>query len=344
MTPFNTAVLVWFARSGRRDLPWQKNISPYRVWVSEVMLQQTQVPTVIPYFVRFIQEFPDATALADASLDEVLYLWAGLGYYARARNLHKAAQQIRDSHGGELPNQLDALRSLPGIGRSTAGAILAIGFNLHGVILDGNVKRLLARYFEVSGHLGQSATEKKLWCYAQDLTPDRQIAAYTQAIMDIGATVCVRGEPRCPVCPVRSGCAARKSGQQSRLPTPAPKKQKPTRRAFVMVLQANQGILLERRPETGIWGGLWSLPEMTAPSAWPDWLDTALIATGSELLPSVRHEFTHFKLNLTPVRLRVEKAPLFVCDRPVRWYQGKGSQQGMPAPIKKLLEPLLPAL
>ena len=305
------------------------------------MLQQTQVTTVVPYFLSFIKHFPNVAALALASMDEVLALWSGLGYYSRARNIHKAAWQIHQQHDGILPEDLGLLQQLPGIGRSTAGAIMALGFSRRAAILDGNVKRLLARYFGIFGHPNQSAVNKALWTYAEHLTPQKQVVDYTQAVMDMGATLCTRHAPACQTCPLQQGCYARQHGCQLALPTPRPKHVKPLRQTFVMVLQTKAGVLLERRPESGIWGGLWSLPEMIAADSWPDWLrsiEEELVAQ-SVLLPVVKHEFTHFKLEITPVKLYLEAVPAFVSEAALTWYQGQAL--GMPAPIKTLLGRLL---
>ena len=255
-------LLAWHAQSGRHDLPWQKNRSAYRVWVSEIMLQQTQVATVIPYFERFMQRFPDVRALAEAPADEVLHLWTGLGYYARARNLHRAAQLIRDEHRGRFPRTFEAVMELPGIGRSTAGAILAISAGARHSILDGNVKRVLARFYAVEGAPDENATLEKLWQLADDNTPDKDVATYTQAIMDLGATRCTRGKPRCADCPIAAECRARIEGRQAEFP--AAKRKRAARKqkhAVMLVARRASEVLLVQRPPSGIWGGLWCLPE-----------------------------------------------------------------------------------
>src|SRR5689334_18575699 len=259
-------LLAWHAKAGRHDLPWQKDLrkegSAYRVWVSEIMLQQTQVSTVIPYFERFLQRFPDAISLANAPPDEVLHLWTGLGYYARARNLHRAAQVIRDEHAGAFPTELDAVMALPGIGRSTAGAILAISTGQRHSILDGNVKRVLSRYYAIDGAPDENATIDELWRLADANTPAENVAVYTQAIMDLGATLCTRSRPRCDDCPIASDCRARLQGRQGELP--AAKKRRALRKqkhAVMLVARRDQEVLLVQRPPSGIWGGLWCLPE-----------------------------------------------------------------------------------
>ena len=260
---FTAALLTWFAAHGRHDLPWQLDRDPYRIWVSEIMLQQTQVATVIPYFQRFIERFPDVATLAGARLDDVLAHWSGLGYYARARNLHKAGAEVRDRHDGELPRALESLTALPGIGRSTAAAILALAWNESHAILDGNVKRVLARYHAVSGWPGKAEVLARLWSLAEQHTPAERAAEYTQAIMDLGATLCTRTKPRCGECPVAAHCGALAAGTVAELPTPRPKHAKPRRSVTVVLIHTGHGdLLLERRPPAGIWGGLLSLPEI----------------------------------------------------------------------------------
>ncbi|MBD3609161.1 MAG: A/G-specific adenine glycosylase, partial [Gammaproteobacteria bacterium] len=258
---FAERLLVWFDQHGRKELPW-KSSDPYRVWISEIMLQQTQVTTVIPYFERFITRFPDIATLAMAKQDEVLHLWTGLGYYARARNLHKAAQIIQQQYQGRFPEDFDQVIALPGIGRSTAGAILAQAMEQRHAILDGNVKRLLSRLYVIEGWPGEKQTENKLWQLAEELTPRQRIADYTQAVMDIGATLCKRSKPDCDHCPFHNHCQARRQGRQAELPHRKPKKDKPVKRCHMLILQDAQGhVLLQQRPPSGIWGGLWSLPE-----------------------------------------------------------------------------------
>ncbi len=257
MTPtdFQQNILTWFDQHGRKDLPWQKDISPYRVWLSEIMLQQTQVTTVIPYFNAFIEKFPDINTLANAPLDEVLHLWSGLGYYARARNLHKTAQLIAEL--GYFPDSLEALNKLPGIGLSTAGAILSIAFNKSHPILDGNVKRVLTRFKAVSGWSGDSGVNKQLWAISAQLTPKQRVADYTQAIMDLGATLCTRNKPKCDACPIKSFCIAKLTDTVALFPAPKPTKFIPTKKLTLLLLRnIDHSILLEKRPPTGIWGGL----------------------------------------------------------------------------------------
>ena len=259
---FSQRVLRWASKHGRHNLPWQKEVSPYRVWVSEIMLQQTQVETVIPYFEKFMQRFPDIQTLAKASQDEVLQYWSGLGYYARARNLHKAAQQVRDENAGAFPEDIEAVVALPGIGRSTAAAILSISYNQRYAILDGNVKRVLARHGAVEGWPGKPKVAKQLWQFAEQYTPKTKNAEYTQAIMDLGATVCKRGKPNCSVCPVANDCRALALGLEKQLPHAKPKKILPVKDTCMLAItNENADVLMQRRPNHGIWGGLWSLPE-----------------------------------------------------------------------------------
>ncbi len=342
MTGIADALLAWHAQAGRKDLPWQQAPTPYRVWISEIMLQQTQVGTVIPYFLRFMERFPSVVALAQASLDEVLHYWAGLGYYARARNLHRAAGQIVRHHGGELPADPAQLHTLPGVGRSTAGAILALSRGQRHPILDGNVKRVLSRYHAVEGWPGSPAVERELWTLAELHTPWTEVARYTQAIMDLGATVCARGAPDCVACPLRSGCAAHAQGRQRELPAPRPRAALRVRRTTVLLIQSRSGeVLLERRPPAGVWGGLWSLPECPDgedPQAWC--LRRFRVQTGKgEPWPTLRHTFTHFHLDIEPLHLHVTAAHAGVLDADsTLWYNLAHPQTlGLAAPIQRLL-------
>jgi A/G-specific adenine glycosylase len=342
-------LLAWHAEAGRHDLPWQKHpdieSTPYRVWVSEIMLQQTQVATVIPYYERFMARFPDARALADAPIDEVLHLWTGLGYYARARNLHRAAQIIRDRHGGRFPVTLDDAMELPGIGRSTAGAILAISTGARHPILDGNVKRVLARQYGVDGPIDDNATLDSLWKLADDNTPADRVAIYTQAIMDLGATLCTRAKPRCEACPLAAGCRARIEGRQAELPAGKRRKAaRKLRRAIMLVARRESQVLLVQRPANGIWGGLWCLPEFTdrdaAASFAASELDRADVVDAA--LPDIEHSFTHFDLIITPVVADC-RGPIGVGDGTNLWYDLVApARVGLPAPIKALLGSLTP--
>lgn len=317
------ALLGWFDRAGRKHLPWQQDRTPYRVWVSEVMLQQTQVATVIPYYQRFMARFPDVHALASAPVDEVLHLWTGLGYYARGRNLRKAAQAIVTDHAGVFPESIDAVQALPGIGRSTAGAILALSREQRHPILDGNVKRVLARYFGVEGFPGEAGVERELWRLADLCTPAVRVADYTQAIMDLGATVCVRSRPLCAACPLSEHCVAHIEHRQSTLPTPRPKKARPQRLAFaVIALQETGAVLLERRPLAGLWGGLWTFPQFEDAEGASRWIaQSGQAPTASRQLPDYRHSFTHYDLTLQPLLIRISGTPAAIAEADTRlWY------------------------
>jgi A/G-specific adenine glycosylase len=337
-------LLAWHAKSGRHDLPWQSVRSSYRVWVSEIMLQQTQVSTVIPYFERFMQRFPDVRVLADAPADEVLHLWTGLGYYARARNLHRAAQLIRDQHSCVFPQSLDAVMELPGVGRSTAGAILAISAGARHSILDANVKRVLARYYAVDGVPDAAATLAQLWKLADENTPATDVASYTQAIMDLGATVCRYPTPRCEECPITADCRARIEGRQGELPA-AKRKRADRRRKTAVMLVARRAseVLLVQRPPSGIWGGLWCLPEFEHRDAAEAYAQNTLVSAtlARAPLPDIEHSFTHFDLVITPVVARC-RGEARVSDGNARWYDLKQpARVGLPAPIKTLLGTLL---
>ena len=340
---FPERLLAWFDDHGRKDLPWQQVRDPYRIWVSEIMLQQTQVQTVVPYFERFVRTFPDVVTLANAAQDRVLQHWSGLGYYARARNLHRAAQRIRDEHDGIFPDALDALTDLPGIGRSTAGAILSLAFDQHHAILDGNVKRVLARHQAVDGWPGKTSVAKRLWEIAEHNTPPQRTAAYTQAIMDLGATLCTRSKPACARCPVAADCVARNTASVSRFPGRRPKKEKPLRATTMVIARHDGHVYMERRPEAGIWGGLWSLPEVTSGSV-EDWCSERLRAEVAESnsWELLRHSFSHYDLDIQPIVVRVA-APLSTvadsCD--ATWHRlGDELPGGVAAPVNQLLEKL----
>lgn len=343
---FSQLLLKWFDHHGRKDLPWQQNPTPYRVWVSEIMLQQTQVNTVIDYFTRFMQRFPDVVSLANAELDEVLHLWTGLGYYARARNLHRAAQIIRDEHGGEFPGQIDTVINLPGIGRSTAGAILSLSLDQQQPILDGNVKRVLSRYHGIEGWPGTPAIEKAMWQLAEQHTPMQRNAAYTQAIMDLGATLCNR-RPDCDRCPVQTGCVAFQQGSQTQLPAPKPKKALPLKRTVMLVLRNPAGeVLLQQRPPTGIWGGLWSFPEAEAndDQTLRQWSADQLGHEISirERWPTVRHTFSHFHLDIEPVIAEATANAHQVREIvTAQWLSpAQPPKLGLAAPVKLILQQL----
>ena len=340
-----TAALIdWHARRGRHDLPWQKERTPYRVWISEIMLQQTQVATVVPYYERFIERFPEVASLAAASIDDVLHLWTGLGYYARARNLHRAAQRICADFGGELPSRFDALVNLPGIGRSTAGAILALSFGEPFPILDGNAKRVLARFFGVVGPPNDAAMTKRLWQLAERCTPSAQAATYTQSIMDLGATVCVRRKPLCDCCPLQRWCIARATGRQHEIPAPRATGARRRRKVFMLVaVREDHSILLERRPDTGIWGGLWCLPEFNSFSSARVFAAQSLKRPQVEAhaLETMQHSFTHFDLVIAPVLTHCSGAAGIMDETQSLWYNSREpARVGMPAPIKSLLDRL----
>ncbi|MGD8483381.1 MAG: A/G-specific adenine glycosylase [Thioalkalispiraceae bacterium] len=340
--PLSELLLSWFDQHGRHDLPWQHPRTAYRVWISEIMLQQTQVATVIPYFERFMQAFPDIKSLADASLDEVLHLWTGLGYYARARNLHKAAQQVRDQHNGHFPTDFEQVLALPGIGRSTAGAILAQADDQPHPILDGNVKRVLARLYAVEGWPGKKPVENRLWQLAEQHTPAQRVCDYTQAIMDFGATLC-RRKPDCPQCPLAEYCLACQAGNPTDYPSPRPRKSLPVRQSRMLVLlDAQQQVLLIQRPPSGIWGGLWSLPECPANHDIHEWCQQALGLQVEQPSPqpAIRHTFSHFHLDITPIRAIVTDSGRLAMEADGRvWYNTRlPDALGLPAPVKKLLK------
>jgi A/G-specific adenine glycosylase len=337
---FAGRLVRWQATHGRSDLPWQRTRDPYRVWLSEIMLQQTQVATVLGYYERFLARFPTVTALGQAAVDDVMPLWAGLGYYARARNLHACAMAVLRDHGGAFPRSAQALAQLPGIGRSTAAAIAAFCFDERAAILDGNVKRVLTRHFAIEGDPARLAVERRLWSLAESLLPadSARMPAYTQAVMDLGATVCTRAQPRCGECPLASGCIARRDGRTDELPTPRARKAVPLKRAQMLVLLWNDEVLLQQRPGAGLWGGLLALPQHEDEVQ----LNAALAALAGTPLPTAalpprRHAFTHFTLEFTPRVARVERA-LQINDSSLRWTPLSGIERAaLPAPVKALL-------
>lgn len=341
MNEFSGRVLRWFDEHGRKDLPWQQDVNAYRVWVSEIMLQQTQVQTVIPYFTRFMQSFPDVASLANANIDAVLHHWSGLGYYARARNLHKAAQMVRDEHGGKFPQSFDEVVKLPGIGRSTAGAILALARDEQHAILDGNVKRVLARHAAVAGWPGKTAVSDALWALATAYTPRQRVAAYTQAIMDLGATLCTRSKPACDACPVNDDCAARLADAIADFPGRKPKKVKPLKSTTMVMALDGEKIFLERRPPTGIWGGLWSLPEVDDVA---DWCERTLQGTAQQTQHGkvLRHSFSHYDLDIQPVIVRMASMSSRVADSPdTTWHPLNDKPPGgIAAPVQQLINTL----
>jgi A/G-specific adenine glycosylase len=344
---FSTAIaprlLAWFDAHGRHDLPWQRERTPYTVWVSEVMLQQTQVATVVPFYLRFIARFPTVEVLAAAPLDDVLRLWSGLGYYARARNLWNAARAVAAQHGGRVPETFDDLHALAGIGRSTAGAILAQARGARFPILDGNAKRVLARYYAVAGWPGERDVQEELWTLAERQTPHERIADYTQAIMDLGATLCTRARPACTVCPLAETCSACRAGTQAIYPTSRPKRSRARRSVTVLVVENPDGcVLLARRPARGIWGGLYSFPELVDGDTAVEWCARTLGArvAAERELATIEHGFTHFDLDLAPHWLRLAAAPRVVQDRDdLCWHRpGEAPAVGIPAPVAALLD------
>ena len=345
---FAASLIDWHARHGRHDLPWQRRRTAYRVWVSEIMLQQTQVATVIPYYERFMRRFPDVGALAAAQLDEVLHLWSGLGYYARARNLHGAAVCIAEQHGGRFPKSFEAVANLPGIGRSTAGAILALSRGERFPILDGNVRRVLSRYFGVEGSASDRAVLQTLWKLSDECTPAEQVDTYTQAVMDLGATVCIRRNPSCTTCPISTACVACRSGRQHELPSPRPARTRQLRQVFMLAAVREDGdVLLQRRPESGVWGGLWCLPEFASATEAADYAHRMLQGAAQRPVPlaPVEHAFTHFDLVITPLLAHCSgSAPDPARPGPgggTQWYRAREpARLGLPAPIRLLLEKL----
>jgi len=343
MTPktFQKKILSWFDLNGRKNLPWQLEATPYRTWLSEIMLQQTQVTTVIPYFNRFTQQFPDIKTLAEAPLDSILQHWAGLGYYARARNLHKTAIIINDN-GGEFPEDLDGLVALPGIGRSTAGAILSIAFNKSHPILDGNVRRVLARYYAISGWTGNSKVSNELWEISSRYTPVDRCADYTQAMMDLGATLCTRSKPRCQDCPIKSNCLALIEDKVKQLPTPKPAKPLPVKDIVFAILQNQDNqILLEKRPPLGIWGGLWSLPEFSSVNDIETLCEKQNIKINSIIqLDKKRHTFSHYHLDYTAIKVKIDNPTNNVMEANQSvWYKSDQiNSLGLASPIKRLLQ------
>ncbi len=348
MPDFSARLIAWQRQHGRHDLPWQNTRDPYRIWLSEIMLQQTQVSTVIPYYAKFLARFPDVAALAAAPSDDVMALWAGLGYYTRARNLHRCAQVVVERHGGVFPASVEQLAELPGIGRSTAAAIASFAFGARATILDGNVKRVLARVFGVEGFPGEKKVENAMWTLAESLLPanasNEEVSAYTQGLMDLGATLCVRGKPDCARCPFAPDCVANVTGRQRELPTARPKKAVPTRRTWMLVLRDGNAVMLERRPPSGIWGGLWSLPEAADEAS----LAERARSFGSDgevsALASFSHVFTHFKLDIEPRLAELDRgvgALAALDDADTAWVALSDLDSfGVPAPVRKLLASL----
>lgn len=348
MPHFSSLVLEWFDQHGRKNLPWQSNRTAYRVWLSEIMLQQTQVSTVIPYFENFTSRFPKVDDLAAADIDQVLHLWTGLGYYARARNLHKAAQMVVTEFKGDFPESVEELETLPGIGLSTAGAIASLSMGIRAAILDGNVKRVLTRFHGISGWPEQAKIKKELWEVAESLLPDSRFADYTQAMMDLGATVCTRSKPLCVSCPLAKNCVALAQNTIAEIPGKKPKKVLPVRTVTLYILrnQYNE-VLLEKRPASGIWGGLYSMPESNEPSEAPTLVNLSLEESSRIVHPLIRHTFSHYHLDITPVEYSAEGKTAGVAENdrwlwyPIEQHKlAKKTEVGLAAPIKKIVHKL----
>lgn len=341
---FASKVIAWQRRHGRHDLPWQNTRDPYRIWLSEIMLQQTQVSAVVPYYLRFLEQFPTIAALAAASDDEVMRLWAGLGYYSRARNLHRAAKQVVDACEGRFPRTRAAIESLPGIGRSTAAAIAAFAFGEREAILDGNVKRVLARCFAVPGYPGERAIENELWALATGLLPDGEIESYTQGLMDLGATVCVRSRPRCAQCPLQGECRAFAQDRVAAFPAARPRKPLPHRDTTMLVLCHAGEVLLEKRPAPGIWGGLWCFPEIASDADLRALCRERFgcVALTLRRMAPIAHGFTHYSLDIAPLVVDVRRSSERMAQPGTLW-QALADAQGaaLPVPAKKIVRALL---
>jgi A/G-specific adenine glycosylase len=350
-TSFADALIDWQKQHGRHQLPWQGTRDAYRIWLSEIMLQQTQVATVIPYYARFLNSFPDVAALAAAPTETVMAHWSGLGYYTRARNLHRCAQQVVSNHAGRFPSDPETLASLPGIGKSTAAAIAAFAYGARAAILDGNVKRVFCRVFGVEGFPGQAAVEKHLWQRAEAMLPEREIEAYTQGLMDLGATLCTRTRPACDRCPMQSRCIAHASGRTSELPARKPKKAIPEKSTVMLVVVHKGEILMEQRPPEGIWGGLLSLPELNRLSSensdvdLDEQLALALSSFGDideiMMLSSFVHGFTHYRLSVMPVHVTLRQRYVMAAQSDYQWRAlAQSSEAALPSPVRKLLATL----
>jgi len=339
MSDFSHRLIAWQRQYGRHDLPWQNTRDPYRIWISEIMLQQTQVVTVIPYFQRFMARFPDIASLAAADEEGVLTYWSGLGYYARARNLHAAARQIVARHHGVFPDSVEAITALPGIGPSTAAAIAAFGFGVRGAILDGNVKRVLTRCFGIDGFPGDKFVEAKLWALAESLLPNTEIERYTQGLMDLGATLCTRAKPRCGACPMSSQCVARRDDRIAQLPASKPKQPIPERETVMLILRRGNEVLLQKRAATGIWGSLWSFPEVAPEAVLNSHLQTHFGVQAQRVmtLPPLVHTFTHFRLTIRALVVWASKPSAAL---PGTMWLDRFDAQGaaLPTPVRRLLE------
>lgn len=347
---FSRALIAWQKRHGRHQLPWQQTRDAYRIWLSEIMLQQTQVATVIPYYARFLERFPDVRALAVAPVGDVMALWAGLGYYTRARNLHRCAQAVVERHGGEFPRKVELLAELPGIGPSTAAAIAAFAYGARAAILDGNVKRVFCRVFGIDGFPGASQVEKALWQRASALLPEQDIEAYTQGLMDLGATRCTRSTPDCGTCPMQTRCVAYATGRTTELPARKPKKAVPEKSTVMLVVLHKGDVLLEQRPPQGIWGGLLSLPELSRlgeESLAPDIGEIALALSdfgevqAAEPLPAFTHAFTHYRLQVQPLKVTLARRASGAAQAAYAWHPLSAmAGAALPSPVRKLLDRL----
>lgn len=343
MSDFAARLIDWQKLYGRHDLPWQNTCDPYAIWVSEIMLQQTQVNAVIAYYQRFMQRFPTLASLAAADQEEVLQYWSGLGYYSRARNLHNAAQTIMDDHGGSFPHDFEAIQALPGIGRSTAAAIVSFAYDSPQPILDGNVKRVFARHFLVDGWPGLPKVEKQLWRLAEQLLPQHGMVAYTQGLMDLGATLCTRSRPQCPACPLIETCQAYLQGRTRDLPASKPRKAVPQRQTTMLLLLRDKQVMLEKRPPSGIWGGLWSLPELGEAELLQEAASRRYGVTAEPLpkLATLSHAFTHFKLDITPQPMRVIRMDDRAQEPAVIWMDIEDAiGAALPTPVRSLLQRL----
>ncbi|MDO9282525.1 MAG: A/G-specific adenine glycosylase [Methylotenera sp.] len=344
MTDFASRLITWQKIHGRHDLPWQKTTDPYAIWVSEIMLQQTQVSAVVAYYSKFMMRFPTISTLAIATQDEVLQYWSGLGYYSRARNLHHAAQTIMHAHGGEFPQDFVAIQTLPGIGRSTAAAIASFAFNQVQTILDGNVKRVLTRHFAIAGWPGTPKIEKQLWTLAESLLPQTEMVAYTQGLMDLGATLCTRSKPKCGSCPLNNNCEAYKQNLVSTLPTPKPRKAIPEKQITMLILMHGNEVLLEKRPPTGVWGGLWSFPETEATDNFSaiSHEKFGISVKIDQPLPILSHAFTHFKLHILPQPIQIAKRLTQTKESGQVWLSLEDAiDAAIPTPVRKILHALI---
>lgn len=347
--PFAKAVLDWYQQYGRKHLPWQQHKTLYGVWLSEVMLQQTQVATVIPYFERFLTRFPNVVALANAPIDEVLHLWTGLGYYARARNLHKAAQQIRDQFNGEFPTDFEAVFGLAGVGRSTAGAILSSVLNAPYPILDGNVKRVLSRYFAQEGWSGEKSVENRLWQLSSQVTPTTQVADFNQAMMDLGAMICTRTKPKCSLCPLHTSCLAYAQSAWNKYPAKKPKKILPEKQGYFLILKQGSKVLLQQREAKGLWGGLFVFPQFDNLVDLKRSISAKNLQISQQMI-AFRHTFSHFHLDIYPILVELPVNLVqesqgnylgLVSSKPDYWYDlRQPSEIGLATPIKRILDEL----